>query len=347
MNIPGDKNDGVWRAEKFVDYAEFVPPVHQNFLVEYAKRRQLDEGQCVFLAFLMGNFYSELTAIFAFEKFGRKVPTNAEVDKFLLEWNDLIVYGTARKWIRYKGCSNLVLNWFVNTVSGDPLGWFDRTIRDKNPREAYDALQTESQRCPWYGRFASDLFNEIVMVFAKKRLITTDMRSDESINFYDGANLTSGLFNILYMDDRANEFDANKKITDEENALLSEKIIWLKRVYELKYPNKEVDVPLFITKICSFRNCFKGKRGGGYHHYRQLKYLREFERVAPEEALLWKEMYEIRKFVYPSVLLGEEHGIVGIPAGLTKWWLKNGWIGNEPEALASIKPNSTLNEFFG
>ena len=112
MIIPNDAG-GDWRAKKFIEYAHFVPPVHQSFLTEYANRRKLDEGQAVFLSFIMGNVYSELTAIFMFENWNKQVPDKKEVDEFLKKWNDSIIYGTARKWLRYCDRAWTTTNWFV------------------------------------------------------------------------------------------------------------------------------------------------------------------------------------------------------------------------------------------
>lgn len=344
MIIPNDTG-GDWRARKFVEYAHFVPPLHQSFLIEYAKRRNLTEDQCVVLSFLMGNVYSELTAIFMFENWGKGCPTKAEVDSFLKIWNDKMVYGTARKWIRYNNRAWTTMNWFVDRTERDPGSWFNSIAIGANDREVYDNIKAESMLCPEYGRFASDLFNEILMIFNKDGRIKTDLRSDESIDFYEGDNLTSGLLNILYLDDRADEYDKNRKLSVAEFDMLMDKLFELKALYK-EVNGKDIDIPLFVTKVCSFRNCFKGRRGGGYHHYRQLKYLRHFEEIAPDYKSLWDECYDIRKTVYPEVLRGEEFGMFDIPKGLTRWWLDYGWIGNEPEALDSIKPNS-LESFFG
>lgn len=347
-NIPGDLNDGLWRAKKFVHYANFVPPVHQPFFPEYAKRRNLTEEQCWFLSFIMGNVYSELTAIFIFEELGMKIPTKESMDKFLSEWNDRIVYGSARKWLRYNKRAWTTFNWLTETTNGDMRNFFKQVSLSDNERLNYDNIQNFALTCPEYGRFASDLFNEILMVFMKSGHSSIRLRSDESINFYDGANLTSGLFNICYMDERADLFDKDGKLTKEENDFLTEKLLWLKEVYKSEFPEKEIDVPLFVTKICSFRNCFKGTRFGGFHHLRQLTYLKKFEEIAPHRSDLWEEMYDIRKTVYPVNLRGEEFGIYQIPKEFKRWWLDRGWIGNETECyklLQSYKSN-TLDEFF-
>lgn len=340
--IPGDTG-GDWRAKKFVEYAHFVPPVHQAFLTEYARRNNLNEEQCILLSFIMGNVYSEITTIFMFESWNKTCPDLKQVDEFLKEWNDTIVYGSARKWVRYGNRAWTTMNWFVKTTDRKVLPWFNNIAVGKNSREVYDNVKTAAMVCPEYGRFASDLFNEILMIFYKNNFISKNLKSDESINFYEGANLTSGLFNIMYMDDRANLYDKDKKLTSEEFDMLMETLLSLKSLYEKMYPEKKIDVPLFVTKVCSFRNCFKGRRGGGYHHYRQLKYIRHFEKIAPKHKDLWAECYDIRKTVYPSILRGEDHGVYDIPKELSKWWLKHGWIGSEPEALLSIKKTSLEN----
>lgn len=339
MIIPGDTG-GNWRAKKFIEYANFVPPVHQSFFVEYAKRKNLNEEQCILLSFIMGNVYSELTAIFMFEVWNKRCPNLKEVDEFLKKWNDTIIYGSARKWLRYCNRAWTTFNWFVNETNQKPLDWFKTVAVGQNEREVYDNIKRASMNCPEYGRFSSDLFNEILMIFSKSNFISAKLKSDESINFYEGDNLTSGLFNIMYMDERADLYDKNRKLSSEEFDVLMNELLSLKKLYQTMYSDKEIDVPLFVTKICSFRNCFKGKRGGGYHHYRQLKYLKTFETIAPEYQWLWNECYDIRKTVYPSILRGEDHGIFDIPPELTKWWVKYGWIGNEPEALASITKNN-------
>lgn len=343
MIIPGDQG-GIWRAQKFVEYANFVPPVHQSFLTEYASRRNLTEEECVTLAFIMGNVYSELTAIFMFESWNRQCPDKKELDEFLKKWNDKIVYGSARKWLRYCDRAWTTFNWFIEETDRRPMEWFKTIAVGNNEREVYDNIKAGSMECPEYGRFASDLFNEILMIFSKAGMITTKLKSDESIDFYEGDNLTSGMFNIMYMDDKADDYDKNRNLTQEEFDMLKNKLLWVKDLYQETFKT-DIDVPLFVTKVCSFRNCFKGKRGGGYHHYRQLKYLREFEKIAPERQDLWNECYDIRKKVYPSILRGEDHGIYDIPKGLTRWWLDHGWVGCEPEALASIKKNN-LEQFF-
>ena len=183
------------------------------------------------------------------------------------------------------------------------------------------------------------------MLFSKSGMISAKLKSNESFNFYHGANLTSGLFNICYMDDRANKFDRDNILSDEEAEFLASKVLWIQEIYEEMLPEKVFDGPLIIPKICSFRNCFKGRRGGGYHHYRQLKNLREYEIIAPHKENLWKECYDIRQAVYPSILRGEDHCIEGIPPEISKWWVNHGWVGCEPEALASIR-KVTIERFF-
>lgn len=344
IKIPGDTG-GDWRAKKFVEYANFVPPVHQSFLIEYAKLRNLTEEQCVLLSFLMGHFYSELTAVFVLEYWNYTLPDKTEIRNFIEKYNDTIIYGTARKWMKYNDRTYRILSWLSDETSETGiLSWFKSIAVGSNEREVYDNIKSYSLRCPEYGRFASDLFNEILMIYSKSNNITVKLKSDESINFREGNNLTAGLFNIVYMDERANQWDKHEYITDAEFDFLMEKLLWVKSIYEQRFPEKEIDVPLFVTKICSFRNCFKGRRGGGYHHYRQLKYLIYYEKTLPECKSLWDDCYLIRKRVYPDILRGEDYGITDIPPELTKWWLKYGWIGNEPEALASIR-KQTIDNF--
>ena len=146
------------------------------------------------------------------------------------------------------------------------------------------------------------------------------------------ANLTSGVLNIVYKDEEANQYDKLKKlppnVTEEQLTRYLTKI--QRRIHET-YPDQEDDINLFVGKICSFRNLFKASRYGGFHHDRELGVLRNYENILPDYQYLWDELFELRKSMFPDRFLGELHGWNGIRPERKKLWLRKGLTGVEPE----------------
>ena len=137
------------------------------------------------------------------------------------------------------------------------------------------------------------------------------------------SNLTSGLLNIMYLDQEANDFDKTGKISIPEDDLRKE-LKTLQCAIQAKYPDQENDINLFIGKICSFRNLFKGTRYGGFHHDRELGWIKLYQKRFPAHKLLWKRLYKLRKQMFTPRFLGELRGWDGIRTERKKLWLTEG-----------------------
>jgi hypothetical protein len=172
------------------------------------------------------------------------------------------------------------------------------------------------------------------------------MSSANSIDWDKGANLTSCMFNLIYKDELANEFDEVGKLTEEMKSYIplfnSELERMREKIWE-RYPDRKIDIPLFTPKLCSFRNLFKCSRYAPYHADRQLEHINQYREWHPESSDIWDELFQIREQTMPSHFLGEKNNWTGIRKERKRLWVDRGLTGIEPE---SIDDYSSLEESF-
>jgi hypothetical protein len=209
---------------------------------------------------------------------------------------------------------------------GKPLDWLLQQCR-WNGEENYRQLQKTLTGVKFVGRFAADLFIESVSYL--QAFFGIKIEEPKIIKWEDGSNLTSGLFNIFYEDERAKRYEETKKVSQQERALLSEYIAIVQDEIKRVYPEQDNEITMFIGKICSFRNLFKAARYGGFHHDRELGVLRKYEEVLPEMSNLYKKCFQLRREIFPVKFLGEIGGWDGIRKERKKLWLKYGLTGVE------------------
>lgn len=320
-HIPGD--DGkTYRLEKFVEYQHEVPETHYRFVGEYSRRKKFNNNQKVNIAFLLSETYSEITTVFLTELLKKKSPE--EVWKMKNNLN----FGSARKYVKNNDeFANQMRDWEKLTRKR-PYEFIKKAEGD-NPMETYNSIHEAVKAVNGVGRFAADLFLETIIYLRDDLGIKVEQPT--VLDWKNCANLTSGIFNIFYEDERANEYDKTKKVTDIEKKYLTGKLVKIQKEIQETYPNQDAQICMFIGKICSFRNLFKNARYGGFHHDRQLGVLKEYERTFPEYQYLWDECYRIRKDIFPERFLGELHGWDGIRKERKKIWLTTGKTGVEDE----------------
>lgn len=330
MRIPNDNNTD-YRLKKFVEYQRAVPPVHQAVLLNYAVTEELSKDELLIICWLMSNTYHEITTILLFEQY--KSSGYEGMIEYYEENMDVIQFGSAKKYIAMNNRFTPILRWFLDTYGDEPytfLKTFFRGLKNE-PELKYEELIKFNQRCKNFGRFSGDLFNEIYMVFQKANLLPVDIKESTEFDWEHCANLTSGVLNILYKDDLADSWDKGeitKTELQELKPILTRGIITIKEEIERTY-NEPTDIPLFITKLCSFRNLFKNARYGGFHHDRQLEYLKKYEKTLPEKRELWNRIYCIREGVFPPNLLGEKNNWSGIRKERKRLWTTKGLTGVE------------------
>lgn len=319
-HIPGDYGKD-FRLKKFVEYQHEVPSIHYRFLGEYIKRHNMTRDETVNMCYLMSVTYNELTCIVLFEMLKECTP-----DEIWEKYKADLSFGSARKYAKNNDqFVQLIEDWKVETKNA-PYEWLLSQILPSEEQTCIN-IQRAIQNINNVGRFAADLFIEMVVYM--KESLNIRVKEPLKIDWKNCANLTSGIYNIFYEDERANLFDKTKKVSKQDILYLSSKLRVIQKEIQREYPEQDSEVSMFIGKICSFRNLFKNARYGGFHHDRQLGVLKTYEKTFPGYKDIWEECYIIRKDIFPDRFLGELHGWDGIRKERKKIWLTTGKTGVE------------------
>lgn len=323
MNIPNDTGHP-WRLHKFIQYQHNVPPIHPVTCVEFANRRNMFLNERVFLSWLVSITYCEITAIFLYTMLRDwKTIDREELEAFWVENKSTLIFGSARKHAKN-------MDWFVPLVMDfleetrrQPLKWIETKVRN-DPEMTYVGILTAVRSIKFVGRFAADLFMEMLVAFK-----VVPLQEPELLDWKHCSNLTSGLLNIMYLDDEADEFDKTGKVSPERVELLNKRIRQVQKAIKKEYPEQDVSLPLIIGKICSFRNLFKSSRYGGFHHDRQLENLLLYRIRYRDSHKLWDVLFDIRATLFDESLLGELGNWRGVRKDRKKLWVEKGLTGVE------------------
>jgi len=320
-HIPHD--DGrTYRMKKFVEYQHEVPSIHYRFLGEWIKKYRFDREEAVDMCWYMSVTYNEITCALLNEL---RFPPEYVWKKY----KDKLNFGSARKYAKN-------MDWFVPLMTewrrltqGIPYEWV-LSKKGNSPVQTYRNIHKALCGINHVGRFAADLFMECLVYL--KDWLRLDIREPLNLEWDKCANLTSGLFNLMYEDEKANNFDRERRTSIRDKIELTNELLKVQEEIRNTYPEQDSDVTMFIGKICSFRNLFKGARYGGFHHDRELGVIRQYEADFPEYCSLWRKCYELRKEIFPNHLLGELNGWAGIRKERKKLWLERGLTGVEKGA---------------
>lgn len=320
--IPNDDGKG-YRLKKFVEYQHEVPSIHYRFLGEYLKRKKMTKDEAVNMCYLMSVTYNELTCILLYELMKKYSP-----EELWKKYKDKLVFGSARKYAKNNDQFVQLIKDWEDETNRMPYEWL---ISQSKPSEVQTCLnvQRKIKNIANVGRFASDLFIEMLVYI--QGYTGVKIKEPAKIDWKNCANLTSGIFNIFYEDERANAFDKKKKLTEKEILYLTSRLRIIQKEIQKQYPDQDSEISMFIGKICSFRNLFKNARYGGFHHDRQLGILKQYEKDFQMYKDIWKECYDLRAELFPDRFLGEKHGWDGIRKDRKKIWLTTGKTGVENE----------------
>ena len=320
-HIPHD--DGkTYRLKKFVEYQHEVPSIHYRFLGEWIKKYGFDRETAVNMCWYMSVTYNEITCVLLNAMGGSP-------EYIWMNYKDKLNFGSARKYAKN-------MDWFVplmrewkKTTGYLPYEWV-LSKKGETPEQTYINIHEALCKINHVGRFAADLFMECICYL--KDWLRLDIKEPLNLQWDKCANLTSGLFNLMYEDEKANRFDKERRTSVRDKIELSCELLKVQEEIGKTYPDQDNDVTMFIGKICSFRNLFKAARYGGFHHDRELGVIKQYEVDFPEYRSLWLKCYELRKEIFPNHLLGELHGWSGIRKERKKMWLEKGLTGVEKGA---------------
>lgn len=328
-HIPGDTG-GNWRMRKFVEYQHEVPSIHYRVMGNYVIDWVADLDDAVMMCWYMSVTYNEITCMLLQELFEWRSLTPKTVreycQKFWEETKPFLDFGSSRKYAKNMGWFPTLMESFIRTTRRRPYAWL-RSLIKGDPVEDYRRVFKAVSAVPYTGRFAADLFMESILYLGE--YLGIKLTEPSRLDWKKCSNLTSGLLNIFYLDEEANEYDKTGKLPVTEQ-FLTKKLELVQREIEREYPEQDNDINLFVGKICSFRNLFKAARYGGFHHDRELGVLREYERLLPGFQYLWDKAFELRRNMFDERFLGELHNWNGIRPERKKLWLRKGLTGVEP-----------------
>ena len=319
-HIPND--DGkTYRLKKFVEYQHEVPATHYRFVAKYCLDKKLSKDDIVEASFVTALTYSEVTTVFILELL-KKYSYEQIWDVFGSGLN----FGSARKHMKLKNRFPICASDWEYLKQNKPFE-FVKSLELEDSYRTYNNIQKAIQSIPEIGRFSSDLFLELLVYL--KDVLDLNVKQPLSIDWRDGSNLTSGIYNIFYEDEKAENYEKTKTVTQEETLYLSSKLKQIQRAIKDTYPEQDCQITMFLDKVCSFRNLFKNARYGGFHHDRQLGVIKQYQHDFPEYDELWQYCYKIRQDIYPHKLLGELNGWDGIRKERKKLWTTQGLTGVE------------------
>ncbi len=330
--IPRDKG-GDWRRMKYIEYHKAVPPIEPKTYCEYIKYKQLSEDDSVLFIFYNFLSYSTVTAAFIFRKIDFYTINQDDLKTFWKDNKKKMIFTSARKYVALSNVFLELYTTFIDKTNRQPMNWLKSVCASNDAEENYELLYNELYSWKNTGRFSIELFIEGIIELKNAGILDINIKSKQP-DYLHGNNITTGLLNICYLDKEADDFDKTKKISPENLERIHEELKIIQKELLKTEPEEKCEFSLITPKLCSFRNLFKGRRYGGFHHDRQLEQLRFYELNHPElKDDFIKDIFDIRKRIFSHHLLGELNNWNGVRPERTKLFIKKGYTGVEKESL--------------
>lgn len=221
---------------------------------------------------------------------------NREADLYTLKGD--MIFQSDRKYVRMRDYfERLILQWKNGLSHYDTSRWFENGVL------SLDKGIKDVEKWYMFGRFSAFLFLETYATLMNTPVTNT------TIDWQNGDTATSGLLNLFGHDEFANDFDHKGILqvpVDKMDGYLR------KTAENVKLSKGDPNTTKIETSLCAYRKFYKGTRYNGYYLDRMLEELVWYQREKPRYRWLTEELYNIRKTVFDSDMLGELHGWEGI-----------------------------------
>lgn len=328
MLIPNDLGHP-WRLNKFVEYQHKVPPIGPSTYLELSKRWGLNEDECLMLAWYNSMSYCEVTAAHLLQELDYKTIRGTTVNHFWVDNKENLIFASARRYVKNMDWFEPLMDTFMRDIKRQPRLWLEKIADSNDPKERYKNVYKHMMKWKFMGRFSVELFMDALVQMSREGYLSLEFEGEE-FDWRKGSNITSGMLNMFYQDELADKYDKEGLIDEETVSILEDLITEVQKAVKKQYPEQDVGISVVTPKMCSWRNLFKGRRYGGYHHDRQLEQLTHYQNVYRHNGL-WDELFKLRKDIFDPVLLGEVGGWKGIRKERNKLWLNHGLTGVEEE----------------
>lgn len=282
----------------------------------YIMRHGKDRDFRIWVIFLYSTCYCLGTALYLASKLDYRTLTKSELNEFWRDNKSKLLFQSDRRYAKNMDWFVPMVSEFMSRCKRHPYKYIQSFVRD-TPEETYKALYEEIDSWRYYGRFSIILFLRVLVKL-------TDIRVDyDEYDWKNGATTVSGIWNAMYMDDKADQFDATNKLMPGDLDTLDEALKKLKRQMARRYPEDNHTILSITSDLCSYRKLYKGTRYVGYYVDRQQEEILTLQERFPGDAL-WEDLWQLRKAVLPNQYLGELNGWLGIRKDLCKSWIDRG-----------------------
>lgn len=168
------------------------------------------------------------------------------------------------------------------------------------------------QGVKYFGRFSAFLFLECYCCLFDKAC------KNNKLDWQNGNTVTSGMFNVLGEDEKADLWDKEHKLKIDSELFDKYANDFLEQV-EL---GKELAV--LETNLCAYRKLFKKSRYIGYYSDRVLEESYQVFNNYPAYKSELKLLFKAREMVIAPEFLGEKNGWNGIRPELKKFYIQTG-----------------------
>lgn len=321
-NIPGD--DGkFWRMDKLIEYKQIADYADIPVLAEYSKCLK-NEDEAVLLAWFFSLTYSEPGAFWLLDNFDYYNINKPGLIDFWKIYKENLPFCSSRQYCKNMDWFIPLMDKFMAATKRRPYKWFINLYNEQDtPEEKYKKIFFAINNWKYMGRFSSELFMLAVEAISENIDIPKIYVNSPPFSWKKGSNVTSGMLNLLYLDEEANAFDKTGKLDEDLEPILNKGVKTLyKRCNQKGLEIK--DYTTIIPRICSFRNVFKGNRYVGFHQDRQLEGIISISKLGDTDLNSVNLLYDIRKRLYPKYLLGELNDWSGIRKERKKLFLSTG-----------------------
>lgn len=316
MNIPGDFGSP-WRYQKLIEYISKFPDEIGPVIREYLNKRGANNSDKVWWVLLYSTCYCATSACVMYEKLNYRVLDKKSLKNFWADNKSKLIFQSDRRYIKNMNQFVPIINEFMKKSKRNPWKYISQFVKD-TPESTYNALYKEVGSWKYYGRFSIILF-----MYNLNKILGIPMKS-EKYDWKNGSTTTSAIFNARYMDDKAELFENNGKLSNEDINLLDKSLIKIMNVLNKKYPDKNWTIMGVTSDLCSYRKMFKRTRYLGFYVDRQQEELSEIEKDYPELKSMFKELWNYRKAFIPHEFLGEMNGWDGIQKHRMNAWTEKG-----------------------
>ena len=301
-----------------LDYIELFPDELSPPVNAYFTAKQATEDDKIWWVLLYSACYCASTACVLAEHLDYRTLMPEQAQDFWAANKGKLLFQSDRRYIKNMNQFVTIVMEFIARSNRQPSRYLARFIGD-SAFDTYRMLYREVSKWRYYGRFGIVLFLYNISKFVQLPL------DYGTYDWQHGSTTTSAIFNALYRDDEAEQFDnGGFRITKRLANQLDDVLLGMMTELRRRRPSKPWTIMNVTSDLCSYRKMFKGSRYLGYYVDRGLEELMAVSKHYPEHEWIWDLAFQARASQIDYRYLGEVGGWTGVRKHLTHRWLEHG-----------------------